>query len=180
MRKLLLVFSLSLLPVSAFAADAGAPAKDAAVVAVEAPTAPVTPPVVVDTPTTPETVLGPTTAPEELSPEEVLAIGTWVIKAIRGGEWGLAIAGILMVLVWVIRKFIFLRLPSSYMPWVAAGLGAASAIAANLQAGQPWLAALISGLMVGLASSGLWSLIGKKLLSAAEKKPDEGAAEASG
>ena len=65
------------------------------------------------------------------------------------------------------------------MPWVAAGMGAATAVAAALQAGSDWMAVVSAGLMAGLAASGLWSLGGKKLMPK-EKTGGEAPAEAGG
>ena len=123
-------------------------------------------------------------AAKQMSPEEVVALGKTILDAAKGGNWGLAVAGILMLLVWGLRKFFLKKIPSSYMPWVAAGTGIAGAVAANLQAGQAWGEAILSGLMAGAAASGLYSMIGKKFLGgpvaaeepAAEEEEEEAVA----
>ena len=157
------IFAFSLVSGSVFA---DAPAAAPAAAAAEAPKAPVA---AVEAPTVEAAPAAKAEAPavapaQDLSPQEVVALGKTILDAAKGGNWGLAVAGILMLLVWVMRKFFLKKIPSSYMPWVAAGVGVAGAIAANLQAGQAWGGALMSGLMAGAAASGLYSLIGKKFL----------------
>jgi hypothetical protein len=101
------------------------------------------------------------------------------MEAAKGGNWGLALAGILMLLVWVLRKFVVKTLSPAAMPWVAAIAGVVGAVAANVQAGESWGTAVMSGLMTGAAASGLYSLVGKKFLgtSSASSESEESAEE---
>lgn len=80
---------------------------------------------------------------------------------------------IIMLMVLFFNKFIAPRLsiPRSWSPWVSAIIGVIGSVAANFMAvisgsTQPrdWLAAIATGLTIGSAASGLWSMIGKKLV----------------
>ena len=166
MRPLQLLILLCLVSGTPAFADEAPAAPVAATVVVEAPVAA---PAKAEAPAAPA---APAAAPaEDLSPQEVVALGKTILDAAKGGNWGIVVASVLMLLLWVLRKFVLKKIPSSYMPWVAAGTGVAGAVAANLQAGQPWMDAVMSGFMAGAAASGLYSLVGKKLLGGAPAAP---------
>ena len=171
MRKLIVLTALlTFSPALAQEAPAAKPAVAAAEAkATEAPSKPAEAPKA-EAPAA--TAAAPAAAPaEDLSPQEVVALGKTILDAAKGGNWGIVVASVLMLLLWVLRKFVLKKIPSSYMPWVAAGTGVAGAVAANLQAGQPWMDAVMSGFMAGAAASGLYSLVGKKLLGGAPAAP---------
>ena len=169
---------LAFLLVSTAYADAPAPAAPAVAAAPAAPAAPAVA-AVAAAPAAPAVAAAPAAPAVELSPEEVVALGKLVMEAAKGGNWGLALAGILMLLVWVLRKFVIKTLSPAAMPWVAAIAGVVGAVAANVQAGESWSTAVMSGLMTGAAASGLYSLVGKKLLGTASTPaaPEESAEE---
>jgi hypothetical protein len=94
-----------------------------------------------------------------------------IVEAAKGGKWGLFASLVIMLLVWGATKTPLLKkwLKGPTKIWVAAVAGVLSAFATNVfvgaQAGQiDWFAAVSSGLSVGLAAGGLWSLVGRKIL----------------
>lgn len=113
----------------------------------------------------------PTPAPSVVvdpqSPTDEISLGLSVFAAAKSGNWSLAVALGIMFLLYLLRMLLLPRLDpkvDAWLPWLSASLGVLGAIAVNVVAGQSWLTAILSGLTVGAAASGLWSLIGSKLL----------------
>ena len=87
-----------------------------------------------------------------------------VIDDFKAGHWELAIGGLIMILIWVMRKFLWTTIPTKALPWLALALGAVSDMSRLLIAGEVWWQALIGGLLTGGAAMLLWSTVGKALL----------------
>jgi hypothetical protein len=86
------------------------------------------------------------------------------IEAYQTGEWALVAAGAIMVAVWVTRAFILKRIPSNALPWVAGAIGMATSVATELSEGENIYKAVVHGLLVGQAATGMWSMLGKHVL----------------
>jgi hypothetical protein len=72
---------------------------------------------------------------------------------------------IIMMLVYVIVKYMWKAFPDKWLPWMSISLGVLADVSLDLSAGgKAWWQAILSGLTTGTAASGLWSAIGKKLL----------------
>jgi len=91
------------------------------------------------------------------------------VEAFQLGNWGPAVGLAIMLLVWFLVSFLWTTFPSVALPWLSAGLGIVSAVATDLIAGRPWWKALLSGLTMGAAASGFWSMLGKYILEAIKK-----------
>ena len=96
-----------------------------------------------------------------------------IIEAIRSGQWGLAVASAITVLVWLGRRVGLAGFARSHAALWSAGLGTLAAVGVALAAEQPmtasaWLVALAHGVEQGAAASGLWSLVLKRVLPIAE------------
>jgi len=118
-------------------------------------------------------------APEatEVPAEDFGELVNMMITAAKGGEWSLFVAALIMVLVFLATKIKFIDnlLPASAKPWVAAVAGVLGAVATVAMTTGDWLQAVLSGLVTGAAASGLWELIGKRILKKDAPATDEGA-----
>jgi len=96
-----------------------------------------------------------------------------MIAAAKGGEWSLFVAALIMVLVFLLTKVKFIDnlLPSASKPWIAAVAGILAAVATTVITTGNWLTAVLAGFTTGAAASGLWELIGKRILK--KKTPAE-------
>ena len=100
----------------------------------------------------------------------VLENGKFIVESFQKGELGPAVAGLIMISVYFLNLVLKDRIPAAALPWLSAGMGVLSAVAvqlAALAAGVPagsWLTAVLKGAMAGAAASGLWSLLGKKVV----------------
>lgn len=100
----------------------------------------------------------------------VLEMAKTIVEMFKDGRHGPAVAGIIMLVVFFLKVFLKDRLPKAALPWLAAGLGVMSAISMQLAAlavgakAGDWASALVKGAMIGAGASGLWSLLGKKLV----------------
>jgi uncharacterized membrane protein len=107
-------------------------------------------------------------APEatEVPAEDFGELVNMMISAAKGGEWSLFVAALIMVLVFLATKIKFIDnlLPAAAKPWVAAVAGVLGAVATVAMTTGDWLQAVLSGLVTGAAASGLWELIGKRIL----------------
>lgn len=93
-----------------------------------------------------------------------------LVNAFNAKDWGILAGLIIMALIWILKKFVWKALPLAALPWVSAGAGVAVAVATGLAAGLIWWKAILNGLTVGAAASGLWSLVGKHVFGKNEKK----------
>ena len=87
-----------------------------------------------------------------------------VIDDFKGGHWKLAIGGLIMILIWAMRKFFWTTFPTKALPWLALALGTLSDASRLLAAGEVWWQALIGGLLTGGCAMLLWSTVGKAVL----------------
>jgi hypothetical protein len=79
------------------------------------------------------------------------------VTALHSGKSGLIVAGVLAVLVWLLKSTTLgQKLPKSWWPWLATLTSVLGALGANLSGGMPWADALWQGLVVGKAAVGLW------------------------
>lgn len=84
-----------------------------------------------------------------------------LLAAGKAGEWSIFAGLLLMLLIFVGRRYIFPRLTGAALAWTTAGTGTAAFIAIALAAGTPILTAVVTGFMTGAMATGLWELIGK-------------------
>jgi hypothetical protein len=113
--------------------------------------------------------------PPDVNPDDPGSIFTYIAKAFTARTWGPFAAGLLMLLVWI-GRLVIPRLPTKYIPWVAASAGVLASVAASLAMGWEWWRAILNGLTVGAAAVGFWELFGK-LFSDLIKKPTDGDGE---
>lgn len=108
---------------------------------------------------------------EEVS--EVISTFQVIIEAARAGNWGLLAASVLMIMVWVLRRFVWTSINADWLPYVTVGVAAVVSWSGAVISGAAVLDALwvaAGGLFAGLSAVGLWELLGKKILG----KPDDG------
>lgn len=92
-----------------------------------------------------------------------------LIDAAQGGEWGVFTGLLLTILVWLTARLVPLLsrskagIPRGWLPWISSLTGVLGAVALALVQEQPWYSAIWSGLVVGAAASGFWSLVGRHL-----------------
>lgn len=97
-----------------------------------------------------------------------------LIAAFRAGDWNIVAATVLMLAVWILLKSpVGNAIGSKAKPWIAASMGVVGAVVANFFSGGDWLSAVLSGLTVGAAASGLWSLVGKSLFGSSDAEDSE-------
>jgi len=143
-------------PVLAFAQDAGV--ADAGVAAVDAGVAAAV-----------EVV-----APVAAVPPEGFDLFAAMIEAAKGGDWAIFVSLLLMALVWLVTKAPIVSdfIKGEAKVWTSTIAGTVLAVGTSIFTTAPdtvmeWLSAIFSGLMIGLAATGLWELIKRKV----EKKP---------
>lgn len=148
MRHLLLILVL-LLPMTAFAQAPQDDDDSALVVADDDDSAPAIPEVAPALP-----------LDGELSGEDVPAAVGELVRSASSGNWSVAFAALLMLLIWVWRlKGPWLaKVPREYLPWVAVAVSVAGHLAGALAAGLDPLSAVMQGLLVGAGAGGAWSL----------------------
>jgi hypothetical protein len=97
--------------------------------------------------------------------DQGLSLIPMIVEAARGGHWSVFVAAIIMVLVWGLTKAPILSdlIKGEAKVWVAAVCGVCVAIAAEAFTTGDWLQAILHGLGSGLAATGLWELVGKKM-----------------
>lgn len=103
-------------------------------------------------------------------PPEGLEALPVLIEAAQGGQWSLFVSLLIMVLVWLTTKMPGLKdlIKGEAKIWTAAVAGILGAVATSVYVGDThdaagWISAVLQGLTVGLASGGLWSLVGRKV-----------------
>lgn len=118
-------------------------------------------------------------AAEAPATEDLNELINLMISSAQGGEWSIFVAALIMVLVFLLTKIKFIDnlMPKAAKPWVAAVAGVLAAVATSVIATGDWLQAILSGLVTGAAATGLWELIGKRVLKKKEAPAEEPAAE---
>lgn len=94
------------------------------------------------------------------STEEAVDVLNQVVSAINEGNWSIAIAGILLLVVWVTRNFLWKFFPAEWTAWAAMAVAALTAFGASVLSGaavlEGILAALV-GFLSGLGAAEMWS-----------------------
>lgn len=178
MKRIALLLAVVLFAVPCLAADAPkAPAAPAAVVAPAAPAAPAVPAAAVAA-SAPVTAAAPAVAPTATEPaatpdpeKDLGGFMVLLLDAFKNKNWGVFAGLVIMLLVWITRKFIP-KMPTSALPWVSAGMGIVASVATDLIAGGTWYVAIFNGLLLGAAASGMWSLVGKHVFVKKETAPE--------
>lgn len=79
-------------------------------------------------------------------------------------EWGVLIGFILMLIVFLVVKYLWKAFPAKWLPYMSIALGVIGDVGWQLAIGsQTWWRAILSGLTSGATATGLWELLGKKL-----------------
>jgi hypothetical protein len=101
------------------------------------------------------------------SDEEAVEALKMLVEAAKGGHWSLALALLLMLLVYAAERFgLTEKIPDKYIPWFAAGAAMAGYVAASLMVeGAALWEALAEGLVTGAAAVGLGQMFLKNMLS---------------
>jgi drug/metabolite transporter (DMT)-like permease len=111
-----------------------------------------------------------------------LASIKWIVQQFNDRNYGAGVAGIIMVLVYVFNRYFVKSIKPSLLPWVSVAIGVLTSIAtklAGLAVGSntvDWFSAIGMGFVAGATASGLWSLLGKHVVSVLQKKFGDGAA----
>jgi hypothetical protein len=94
-----------------------------------------------------------------------------VFSAFGSGQWVIGSAFIVMLLTAVLDKtFLKNYVPTSVLPWISIGLAIVYSVLISIGIeGVPWWKAILVGLTVGPAASGLYSLVGKHFLPSGQR-----------
>jgi hypothetical protein len=117
-------------------------------------------------PTTPKAGK-PADEPKDLG--EALGKGKGVFQAFKGGKWREAIAGCLVLLLFLWRRFASKLVVGKLSPWwtgfLTVLLGYLSSIPEALSGGAwSWSTFILSGLLTSAEAMLMWQMIGKRLL----------------
>lgn len=98
------------------------------------------------------------------------AAGKGLVGAITGGQWGLVIGFGVMLIVWILRVFVWPNVNPKALPWIAIAIASLGTFSVAM-ASDPskWLGALIAGVQAGLAAAGTWGVMPGKIKKATEK-----------
>jgi len=92
--------------------------------------------------------------------------------AFTAKEWGIFVGGLIMLVVWFTRLFVLVKIPACWLPFVSSAMGVLLSISIDLTSKVSWWKAVLNGLLVGSAASGMWSMIGKKVLPSDRKNKE--------
>lgn len=105
----------------------------------------------------------------EAAPEGLEEMIQMAIAAAKGGEWSIFVSLVIMVLVYLVtRTKMFSFIKGEAKAWVAAVAGVLGGVAAAYLTTGEWVPAIMNGLVTGAAASGLWTMLGKKILPKGE------------
>lgn len=108
------------------------------------------------------TTIATTTSATTAAMAEVLQLLEPIAKAGNDNDWALTVAGILTLLVFIVRKTRLMKnVPPEWVPYVTLGTAMALSMSASLAAGASLLSAVTTGLVIGLSAIGGWETIGK-------------------
>ena len=110
------------------------------------------------------------------TPDEAVEAVTSLMNAYDTSNWTLVFAFAVMILVYALRVTGLLEkvgLSSKALTWISLGVGLLTGLASALIAGLPWPAAIMEGVLIGLAGSGLWSAVGKQVLPTGTKSASD-------
>lgn len=116
----------------------------------------------------------PAEAPNAEEPKDLgaaISMGQQVASLVKDKNWSMAMALLIVLLVWGYKKLTNFGLLSKWLPAggkkttiVAMIIGVLLQVSAGLVSGQVWYLAALQGLVVGGAATGLWDLIsGQKI-----------------
>ena len=181
MKRFLITLAVCLFALSATAqpviktttsTPADKPAAAAVVATVPAAPAPVAAPVPAAEPA--KVVVPDTVNPPDITKIEEQDPTTFVQKiqaAAKSKEWGILFGFIIMLIVYIVVKFLWKAFPVAWLPWLSITMGVLADVGLDLSAGgKAWWQAILSGLTTGAAASGLWSAVGKKVLGSQTKE----------
>ena len=97
------------------------------------------------------------TVPEEI--DEAVSTFLEALHAARYGAWPVFAGLMLMLIVFIMRRFVMGVIPDSALPWVSIGLGVTGTTGAALAAGEPLLQAVLAGFATGLSAIGFWEIL---------------------
>jgi len=108
----------------------------------------------------------------KVNTEDPIEIVQFIIQAFKDGQWGFAIGLLITLLTLLFNTILKQRIPKKVVPWVAIGLGIASAVAMSFASGVVWYKAIGSGLTFGLAAIGGWEAF-MKMFKKEKSKEEE-------
>ncbi len=122
----------------------------------------------------------------ELTDEQVPALIQELTKALSNRDYEAAAAGLLMLTVWLLRKLLLDRMlldrlaklmpdmnANDLIPWITLAIAMCTGWMVGLKANLPLGQTIMSGVLIGLAASGGWSLVGKHVVKRLARKPKE-------
>lgn len=114
--------------------------------------------------------------PPLVEPQDPGQVFSWIgvlATIVKAKQWPMLAAVILMLLVYAVRMLVLpvLKVGSDWLALISALMGCAMGVATGLYAGVPVLQALVGGIFVGSAASGLWSLLFKFVLPKPPEAP---------
>jgi len=98
-----------------------------------------------------------------------------LIQLAKEGRWGPFIGLLLMLAVWITRKWVWKLIPKNVLPWLTLGLGMVATVAVELSLGVIWWKTLVDGLATSGIAMAFWSALFKHFLG--DKKPAEEATD---
>jgi hypothetical protein len=103
---------------------------------------------------------------EPANPGEAMGLLSPLLDSFKNKNWAVFAAVLIMLVVYGVRQLglPFLKDKPDALAIVSQVIGCISAIAVSLYAGQPIWSAIVGGLFIGAAASGLWSAIFKYIL----------------
>ena len=96
-----------------------------------------------------------------------------LIQLAKEGRWGPFVGLLLMFLIWILRKFIWKRIPKDDLPWLTLGIGMLATCATETLLGVVWWKVLIDGLGTSGIAMAFWSLAFKHFLKPAKEEKQE-------
>jgi hypothetical protein len=106
------------------------------------------------------------------SDEEAVSAVEQLVDAAKGGQWSLFAALLIMLLVYLMKRFALKdKLPAKAVPWVASLMSMGGYVAAALMVeGAAVMDAVLGGLATGAAAVGLWEMLFKHFLGAKKEE----------
>lgn len=98
----------------------------------------------------------------------------WIVEQFQAHNYAPAVAMLVMVVTFLFSKLLASKLPRAAMPWVSAGIGVLIAMATKVlgmamgASTTDLLSTLVQGFVAGMTASGMWSMLGKKLLGSSD------------
>ena len=101
--------------------------------------------------------------------------GETLIDAIKSGQVTIAIGAGVMLVVWILRAFVFPNVSTKALPWIAVAIATLGTLAVALVSDPAqWIQALIQGVLAGIAAAGTYGLlpgsVKDKMKAAVEKR----------